>query len=76
MVTYYVVEVLKKGANKLILDKRFREFDYLHNSLKAAHADLPTLPGKSLFKVSTQSGLEKRRKELEEYLLVPCSSTE
>jgi WD40 repeat protein len=67
-VVYFSIEVLKKGADKWVIDKRFREFDELHATLKKTHAHLPVLPGKTVFALKESTILDKRRQDLEAYL--------
>jgi hypothetical protein len=52
------------------LEKRFKEFDALHATLKKLFTGLPELPGKSLLTLKEAAALEKRREGLEKYLQV------
>ena len=59
-------------ASQWTICKRFSQFVDLHKNLAAKHADLPNLPGKTLFKLTSKNDLETRMKELNEYLQDLC----
>lgn len=50
---YYVMD-LTYYETKWTLEKRFSEFDSLVKTLKASYANIPSLPGKSLFKMGAK----------------------
>jgi len=66
--TYFVIAIQKRAEEKWEVDRRYREFNELHDSLKKTHANLPSLPGKSLFSLKDHNDLETRRAGLEKYL--------
>lgn len=67
----YGLEILKRGKDKFLLDKRYSEFNQLHAQLKKVFNDLPIFPSKTLFDISKNpEELEKRRSLLEKYLNV------
>mmetsp|Transcript_16997 Transcript_16997/g.14887 ORF Transcript_16997/g.14887 Transcript_16997/m.14887 type:complete len:91 (+) Transcript_16997:63-335(+) len=68
VVTFYCIEVKKRGVDKWTLDKRYREFDDLLQALKKVYSNLPSLPGKTLFAIKEATDLEKRRAQLETFL--------
>lgn len=63
---FYVVDLCYYDNNWTV-EKRFSEFDSLVKALKNSYANIPALPGKSLFKIGSKE-LEYRRKGLEEFL--------
>ena len=69
-VTYYQVEITDKKSQKTwTLDKRFNDFQTFHDSLYKLISNFPSIPGKSFFKVSSAEALNKRRLELEQFLI-------
>ncbi|EAR93569.2 PX-SNARE domain protein (macronuclear) [Tetrahymena thermophila SB210] len=64
----YIIEVEKRGQNKWTLKKRYKEFDELNKNLKKLYANLPPIPGKTLFAVKDPAELEKRKQGLDNYL--------
>eukprot|EP01017_Pseudomicrothorax_dubius_P008347 TRINITY_DN12737_c0_g1_i1.p1 TRINITY_DN12737_c0_g1~~TRINITY_DN12737_c0_g1_i1.p1 ORF type:complete len:513 (+),score=109.16 TRINITY_DN12737_c0_g1_i1:83-1621(+) len=67
-VCYYEVAVSTLDGKKWVLEKRFKEFDILQKGLKRLFNNLPDLPSKSLFTISKEEKLQKRRENLEKYL--------
>jgi hypothetical protein len=65
-----LIDIQKIGSEKWTLEKRYREFDELHQALKKTHGNLPSLPGKSLLPLKEPNEIEGRRQELEKYLVV------
>lgn len=63
---FYILD-LTYYDNKWTIEKRFSEFDALVKTLKSSYANIPSLPGKSLFKIGGKE-LDSRRKGLEEFL--------
>ena len=63
---YYVI--VKLGARKWELWKRYSQFESLDTDLRAKHPQLPKLPGKTFFKLSASQDLVRRREELHNYL--------
>ena len=70
LVTYYIIEIYKKGYDKWNLEKRFREFDDLDKALKKLYGNLPVIPGKTLLTLKESAEIERRRGQLEKYLQV------
>ena len=69
-VTYYQVEITDKKSQKTwTLDKRFNDFQIFHDSLYKLISNFPSIPGKSFFKISSVEALNKRRLELEQFLI-------
>jgi hypothetical protein len=54
--------------NKWTLQKRYSEFETLQKSLRQTFAHLPSLPGKSLFKLKKDADIEKRKVKLDFYI--------
>lgn len=50
------------------MKKRYKEFDELNKNLKKLYANLPPMPGKTLFAVKDPNELEKRKQGLDNYL--------
>jgi hypothetical protein len=69
-IIYYVIEIMKRGAEKWTVEKRYSEFDDLHKNLKKIFSNLPLMPGKTMFKVTSPEVLEKRRDDLDKLLKV------
>ncbi len=67
---FYIIEIQKLGSEKWTLEKRYKEFDNLHQALKKTYGNLPGLPGKTLLPLKESHEIEKRRQELEKYLNV------
>lgn len=57
-----------KGNKRWALEKRYSEFDQLDKTLKENYPNIPSLPGKTLFKMSDSASIENRRKVLNEYM--------
>lgn len=68
-VIIYVIEITKR-EEKWSVEKRYSEFDELNKTLKKTYANIPSMPGKSFFKISEPDQIEERRKGLEVYLKV------
>ena len=50
------------------MEKRFSEFDDLYKSISRLVPNCPTIPGKTVFKVSSYEALTKRKNQLEQFL--------
>jgi len=50
------------------LEKRYSSFEELRESLTKLLSNVPSLPGKSFFKISSYDGLNKRKIALEQFL--------
>ena len=66
-VTYYVIKVKCEG-NKWDMKRRYNEFAVLKKDLATNHGNLPSMPGKTLWKIKKDDFLEKRRSGLEIFL--------
>ena len=70
VVTFYTVNVYDNfSRKKWVLSKRYSEFEALHKNLSKLIANVPTIPGKSLFKVKSSDALTKRKIHLESFLV-------
>lgn len=68
-ITFYLVNVYDNfSRQKWVLEKRYSEFESLHRNLAALLPNIPPIPGKSIFKVSSYDALTKRRIQLEQFL--------
>ena len=68
-VTFYNIDVVNNySRQKWQLEKRYSEFEVLHASLLKLFTNVPKIPSKSLFKVSSYEALTKRRLQLEQFL--------
>jgi hypothetical protein len=50
------------------MEKRYSEFDDLYKALAKLLPNVPLLPGKSFFKITSYDGLNKRKNQLEQFL--------
>ena len=69
VVTFYTVNVYDNfSRKKWTLSKRYSEFETLHKNLSKLIANIPTIPGKSFFKIKSSDALTKRKNHLESFL--------
>ena len=69
VVTFYTVNVYDNySRKKWILSKRYSEFEALHKNLAKLFPNVPSIPGKSLFKIKSSDALTKRKNHLESFL--------
>ena len=74
-VIYYEVEITKLNSEKIVLDKRYSDFNRLNKDLKKIFENLPNFPSKTLFNISDNPvELMKRRDMLHNYLAVNKNS--
>jgi len=66
-VTFFVIKV-KCDGQQWELKRRYNEFAELKKELALNHGGLPSMPGKTLFKIRKDDFLEKRRSGLESFL--------
>ena len=66
-VTLYLISISSPIHNWKV-KHRYNDFHNLHELLSMNYTGLPKLPQKTFFAVSSESKIEKRRKELEKYL--------
>ena len=70
-VTFYNIHVFNwYNDSEFTLSKRFSEFDELYKNLSNLVSNVPSIPKKTLFKVSAFEALNKRRIELENFLKI------
>ncbi len=70
-IVFYTIKLVKLRTNeKLVLEKRFSEFDKLNQTLSKIFPNLPSMPSKTIFKVTEPEVLEQRRQTLDNYLKV------
>ena len=68
-VTFYTAEIISRiTQNTWKIEKRYSEFKKLHDNLSKIFPRLPSIPGTTLFKVSSAEALTKRQKALQEFL--------
>ena len=68
-VTFYTAEITSRiTQNSWKIEKRYSEFKKLHDTLSKTYPRLPSIPGTTLFKVSSADALNKRQKALELFL--------
>ena len=68
-VTFYCVEITSRITQKVWkIEKRYSEFKTLHDALSKIFPRLPSIPGTTLFKVSSADALNKRKKDLQIFL--------
>lgn len=68
VVFYKMVLGFQKNNKRWVLEKRYSEFDALDKVLRESYSSLPSLPGKTLFKLSDLKQIESRKKTLNEYM--------
>ena len=64
---------MTKSNKKWVVMKRYSDFDSLDKTLRSNSANLPTLPGKTLFKMSQEQQIEDRKTVLNQYIKVSVS---
>ena len=67
-VFFNIVLGFQKNNKTWTIQKRYSEFDALDKYLKDIYPNMPSLPGKTLFKLSEAKAIEDRRKVLIIYL--------
>lgn len=70
VVFYKVAFGFMKSKKTWELEKRYSDFDTLDKILKEMYPNLPSLPGKTLFKLSDRKMIEDRMKVLNQYMKV------
>ena len=69
LVTFYTVNVYDNySRKKWTLSKRYSEFEFLHKNLSKLISNVPTIPGKTLFKMKSSDALTNRKNHLESFL--------
>ena len=67
--TFYNVELESHiTQKKWTIDKRYSEFYSMHEKLKKLFPRLPTIPGKTFTRLTSEQGLNKRKEALQEFL--------
>ena len=67
--TFYKIEIKSHiTENVWILDKRYSEFYSIHEKLNKLFPRLPTIPGKTFSRLTSESGLNKRKELLQAFL--------
>ena len=67
--TFYLVELKSHITQKTWnIEKRYSEFKTIHDTLKKIFPRLPSIPGITLFKVTSTEGLNKRKELLQLFL--------
>ncbi len=64
LVTFYKVQVTT-NKETWTLERRFSQFDTMYHELAKMLADVPALPPKTYFKLTSHEGLVKRRQDLD-----------
>ena len=68
-VAFYEVEITSHiTQNVWTVERRYNEFKVLHNSVSKIYINLPSIPGTSFFKITSEEQLNKRKNELERFL--------
>ena len=69
VVTFYDLEITSNIThNSWMLSKRYNEFKALHSSLSKIYINLPSIPGTTFFKMTSNEQLNKRKLALEKFL--------
>ena len=67
--TFYLVELKSHVTQKTWqIEKRYSEFKTIHDKLHKLFPRLPSIPGKTLTKVTSEAGLNKRKELLQLFL--------
>ena len=67
--TFYLVELISHITQKSwTIEKRYSEFNTIHDKLKKIFPRIPSIPGKTLTKVTSQEALNKRKDLLQLFL--------
>ena len=70
MVTFFNLNVYDNfSRTKWTLSKRYSDFEALYKNLCKLITNVPSIPGKSFFKLTSKDSLEKRRAHLEKFLI-------
>ena len=70
MVTFFNLNVYDNfSRTKWALSKRYSDFEALYKNLCKLITNVPSIPGKSFFKLTSKDSLEKRRAHLEKFLI-------
>ena len=68
-VTFYLVEIQSHITQSIWqIEKRYSEFFTLHEKLKKLFPCLPKIPGKTIKKLKSDEGINKRKEVLELFL--------
>ena len=60
--TFYLVELISHITQKTwTIEKRYSEFKTIYDKLKKIFPRIPSIPGKTLTKLTSEQGLNKRR---------------
>ena len=72
-ITFYIINVTDNySKEKWTLEKRYSEIDNLYKTLLKILPNIPSIPGKTLFKITDFNQLQQRRIQLENFLKL-CS---
>ena len=67
--TFYLIELISHISQKTwTIEKRYSEFKLIHDKLKKIFPRIPTIPGKTFTKVTSEQGLNKRKELLQIFL--------
>ena len=67
--TFYLLELISNVTKKTWnIEKRYSEFKTIHDKLKKIFPRLPTIPGKTFTKVTSEKALNKRKELLQLFL--------
>ena len=67
--TFYLVELISHLTQKTwTMEKRYSEFYAIHDKLKKIFPRIPSIPGKTLTKITSEQALNKRKEMLQIFL--------
>jgi hypothetical protein len=67
--TFYLVELISHITQKSwTIEKRYSEFKTIYDKLKKIFPRIPSIPGKTLTKITSEEGLNKRKELLQLFL--------
>ena len=67
--TFYLVELISHISQKTwTIEKRYSEFKLIYDKLKKIFPRIPSIPGKTLTKITSEQGLNKRKELLQIFL--------
>ena len=73
-ITFYTINIINNINQKTwSIDKRYSDFESLYKTLKKTLSNLPSFPGKTLFRPSSKESITKRKNHLEQFIQTSIS---
>ena len=68
-ITFYTINIINNINQKTwSIDKRYSDFESLYKTLKKTISNLPSFPGKTLFRPKSKESVTKRKNHLEQFI--------